>query len=370
MTDLRYGVTLNDEAVFFERQRSIMHGTNIETMIAADRKTARSISVVVLLAGTIFLAVGDYIYRSGTSVTCGFPTSQSQNNPAEFHPPGAGRGPFRGPGWNRWVGYDLSRWWFPDIPVELVYIDAPKGPVRLEAWWIAAADPPRKPTVIMAHGLNSSRRDFNILMPTSMLVRHGFNVLMIDLRDQGGTTCQDARHSAGQDESDDILTAANWLKTKKAIPLERTGVHGVSGGALAAIIAAAKNPVLAAFSLDSPIFDFDRAAAHEVAYQGFPGVLWRAAYWSARLRGIDLMAVSPSDGLNAMGHRPVQVFHGNLDSRVPYHNALALMAYAQETGVHAILHTFEDADHTEGLLIDPERYERELTRFFSASLRD
>ena len=69
MTDLRYGVTLNDEAVFFERQRSPVRATNIETMIAADRKTARSISVVVLLAGTIFLAVGDYIYRSGTSVT-------------------------------------------------------------------------------------------------------------------------------------------------------------------------------------------------------------------------------------------------------------------------------------------------------------
>ena len=338
--------------------------------MAAGRETLLYISAVALLAGTVLLAVGDYVYRAGTSVTCGFPTSQIQNSPAEFHPPGEGRGPFRGPSWTRWTGYDLSRWWFPDIPAELVCIDDPEGQVRLEAWWIAAPGLPRKPAVIMAHGLNSSRRDFNILMPASMLVRHGFNVLMIDLRDQGGTTCRDARHSAGQDESDDIVTAANWLKTQKAVPLERTGVHGVSGGALATIIAAAKNPVLAAFSLDSPIFNFNAAAAHEVTYQGFSGFLWRTAYWSARLRGIDLMAVSPSDGLDALGLRPVQIFHGSRDSRVPYHNALDLMAHAQETGVHAILHTFDDADHTEGLLIDPERYERELTQFFSASLRD
>ncbi len=82
-----------------------------------------------------------------------------------------------------------------------------------------AVIPRAKETVIVVHGINSSRHNFDTLMPAAMLARAGFNVLLMDLRDQGETTCEDGRHSAGQDESDDIITAAYWLKSMKAIPL-------------------------------------------------------------------------------------------------------------------------------------------------------
>ena len=337
-------------------------------MTTVSKRVAGVIVATGLLATVAVVAVGDYVYRTGTAVLCGVRNSQVGNSLARYYTPGAGRGPFRGHGWNRWVGHDLSSWWITDVPVEEVHIEDLHRPVRIEAWWVTPTYPTRTASVIVAHGVNSSRRDFSALLVGSMLIRQGFNVLLIDLRDQGGTTCEDARHSAGQDESDDILTAADWLQHTKAVPASKTGVHGISGGAIAAIIAAAKSPALAAFSLDSPVFDFNTAATHEVEFQGFPGILWRAAYWAARLRGVDLMAVSPSDGVAAVGHRPIQVFHGTNDSRVRYQNALDLVAHAERAGASVTLHTFDGADHIEGMLAEPDRYYQELGRFFTKAL--
>ena len=323
-----------------------------------------------LFAGLAMLAVGDYVYRTGTAVFCGIHSSHAGNTPAHFETPGSGQGPFKGAGWDRWVGHDLSRWWIPDVPVEAVRIRDPERLVTISGWWITPTFPDSKATVIVVHGIDSSRHNFDTLMPAAMLARAGLNVLLIDLRDQGETTCEDGRHSAGQDESDDIVTAAYWLKSAKAIPLSQVGVHGVSGGALAALIAAAKNPEIAAFSLEAPVFDFNKAATHEVEYQGFPGFLWRAAYWAARVRGKDLMAVTPSDGIERMANRPVQVLHGTADSRVGYHNATDLAAFAEARGLKVTLYSFKGADHIEGLLLEPQRYKTVLVDFFSAALPD
>jgi len=333
------------------------------------RKFLTALAVVLVLGIGILLVVGDYVYRTGTAVLCGIHPYHLGNTPARFETASQGNGSFKGSGWDRWVGHDISRWWIPNIPVEEVRIRDPERPVTIAGWWITPTSGNSKATVIVAHGINSSRHNFDTLMPATMLAQAGFNVLLIDLRDQGDTTCEDSRHSAGQDESDDIVTAAYWLKSAKAIPMSQIGVHGVSGGALAAMITAAKNPEIAAFSLEAPIFDFNKAATHEVEYQGFPGFLWRAAYWAARVRGTDLMALTPSDGIKRMGERPLQVLHGSADSRVPYHNATDLVTFARAIGKSVTLHTFADADHTEGLLLEPDRYYQELEQFFSGALR-
>jgi fermentation-respiration switch protein FrsA (DUF1100 family) len=146
-------------------------------------------------------------------------------------------------------------------------------------------------------------------------------------------------------------------------------VHGVSGGALAALIVAAKNSEIAAFSLEAPVFDFNKAATHEVEYQGFPGFFWRAAYWAARIRRKDLMAITPADGISRMNQRPVQVLHGTADSRVAYYNATDLVRYADARGQQVALHSFEGADHIEGLLLEPERYRATLVDFFESTLK-
>ena len=69
-------------------------------------------------------------------------------------------------------------------------------------------------------------------MPAAMLVRNGHNVLVIDSRDSGESTCDDGRHSAGQEEVYDILSAKKWLEETYDINPKKIGVHGVSGGAI------------------------------------------------------------------------------------------------------------------------------------------
>ena len=332
------------------------------------RKTVASIVVVAFLSLAGLFAAGDYVYRTGTAVRCGHHPYHDQNTPARFFVPGVGQGPFRGTGWDRWVGHDLSAWWLTDRPYQVVRFLSLDSTIDLEAWWIPARDAKETAAVIVAHGINTSRKDFNTLLPAVMLVRHGFNVLLMDLRDAGGSRCEDGRHSAGQQESDDLIAAAHWLEREHAIPLSRVGIHGVSGGAIAALIVAAKNDGVAAFSLEAPIFDFNAAAEQEVKYQGFPGLLWRLAYWAAGLRGVDLNAIEPREGIANLNGRPIQVFHGTVDSRVDYENSLALVDYAKEVGADVALYTIDGADHTEGILLNPELYDRALGSFFQAAL--
>ncbi len=159
--------------------------------------------------------------------------------------------------------------------------------MTLAAWWIKAGYPTTQETVIVTHGYGSSRRDYNALLPSAMLAQDGFNVLLVDQRDTGESTCVDGRHSAGQDESDDFAQVAQWLVNEKGISPEKIGMFGVSGGAIATAIVPAKTDNIAAFGLEAPIFDFADTARKEVEFQGFPGWLWQLADIAARLRGVN-----------------------------------------------------------------------------------
>ena len=199
------------------------------------------------------MALGDYVYRSGTAVPCGINADDADNSPERFTTPV--EGPFPGDGWNQWIGHDLSDWWLSDIPIETVTIPV-SDDVALEAWWIKASYPTAQETVIVTHGYGTSRRDYNALLPSSMLATEGFNVLLVDQRDTGNSTCVDGRHSAGQDESDDFARVAEWLVAEKGITPDKIGMFGVSGGAIATAILPAKTDNVSAFAMEAPIFDF------------------------------------------------------------------------------------------------------------------
>lgn len=322
---------------------------------------------IVVLGSVGALAVGDYVYRTGTSVPCAINEDDLENSPAQFFTPE--EGPFPGEGWTQWVGYDLSEWWIPNIPVETVTIPVAEN-VTLEAWWIEASFPNSEETVIVTHGYGTSRRDYNALLPASMLAQAGFNVLLVDQRDTGNSTCVDGRHSAGQDESDDFAEVAEWLVQEKAISPDKIGMFGVSGGAIATAILPAKTDNVAAFALEAPIFDFAETAEREVVFQGFPAFLWQLADAAARLRGVNLNETPIPVGIEAAGDRPILLLHGTDDQRLAYEGAVKFADYAESVGVDVTLETFEGADHTEGMLTETERYRDALVNFFTENLGD
>jgi dipeptidyl aminopeptidase/acylaminoacyl peptidase len=254
-----------------------------------------------------------------------------------------------------------------DVDYETVKIQTADD-ITLEAWWITPAYPEAKQTVIVTHGIGTSRRDFNTLLPTSFLVDAGFNVLLVDSRDTGGSTCDDGRHSAGQEESSDFAEVAKWLNETKDIPSESLGMFGVSGGAIATSLMPAKTELVSAFAMEGTVFDFQAAAIKEVEFQGFPGFLWNIAEVSARLRGVNLTETSVQESIEAAGDRPMLILHGDSDVRLDYQESVNFKNYADSVGTDVELITFNDADHTEGMLTETERYRDELVGFFEGAL--
>lgn len=323
-------------------------------------------TVLVLAGGS--LALGDYVYTSGTAVSCSINADDVNNTPAHFVTQNSGNGPFEGPGWDKWVGYDLSEWWLTDVPFETETIPVAED-IDLAAWWITPAESNGK-TVIVTHGIGTSRRDFTVLLPTSMLVKKGFNVLLVDRRDEGESTCTDGRHSAGQEESDDFAVVADWLVAEKGISPESLGMFGVSGGAITTSLVPAKTDLVSAFAMEGTIFDFSAAATQEVEYQGFPGFLWQLAQIAAQVfHGVNLTETSVTTAIDATGDRPMLVLHGDADQRLDYQSSVDFVDYAKSVGVDATIETFAGADHTEGMLTETDRYAEALTSFFERSLQ-
>ena len=324
-------------------------------------------ALVLTLAGGS-LAVGNYVYTSETVVPCAINEDDLENKPEQFYTPAVGNGPFPGDGWDKWAGYDLSNWWMTDVSYQAVEIPVAKN-ILLSAWWIAPTEPNGK-NVIVTHGIGTSRRDFNALLPTSMLVKNGFHVLLVDSRDTGESTCTDGRHSAGQEESTDFAAVADWLIENKGISPSSLGMFGVSGGAIATSLLPAKTENVSAFAMEGTIFDFNAAATREVEFQGFPGFLWQLALISAQLfHGVNLTETSAMEGIEAAGQRPMLILHGDSDQRLAYQSSVDFYNYAKSVGADISLETFKGADHTEGMLSETERYALALASFFDKALR-
>jgi dipeptidyl aminopeptidase/acylaminoacyl peptidase len=335
----------------------------------------KSMKIAAISAGTLVialtaggLAIGDYVYTSGTEVPCGINADDLDNSPEAFYTSTFNSGPYPSSSWNKWVGYDISEWWLTGVPYDTVEI--PVAPdVMLEAWWITPLETNNK-TVIVTHGIGTSRRDFNTLLPSAMLVKSGFNVLLVDMRDTGGSTCTDGRHSAGQEESSDFAGVASWLKSEKSLRSGSIGMFGVSGGAIMTSLLPAKTENVSAFAMEGTIFDFSKAATTEVEFQGFPGFLWQFAEISANLfHGVDLGETSAKTGIEAAGDRPMLILHGDQDERLDYRSSVDFYNYAKSVGANIELETFVGANHTEGMLTETKRYADLLTGFFDRNLR-
>jgi dipeptidyl aminopeptidase/acylaminoacyl peptidase len=194
-------------------------------------------------------------------------------------------------------------------------------------------------------------------------------VLLVDSRDTGESTCTDGRHSAGQEESSDFAATADWLVATKNVNPNSLGMFGVSGGAIATSLVPAKTQNVSAFAMEGTIFDFNAAATREVEYQGFPGFLWQLALISAQLfHGVDLTETKVTDSIKAADQRPMLILHGDIDQRLDYQSSVDFYNYAKQAGINITLETFTNADHTEGMLSETQRYAQALTQFFEESL--
>lgn len=122
--------------------------------------------------------------------------------------------------------------------------------IPLKAWWERAwSVSVPKCTVILVHGSQSNKT--GMAYTAARLLPHGFSVLLLDLRAHGESGGNYATFDYR--EALDVEAAVRWVKAQTSGG--RIALLGYSSGAVAALLAAARTPGLAAVVADSAYLD-------------------------------------------------------------------------------------------------------------------
>lgn len=106
--------------------------------------------------------------------------------------------------------------------------------LRLAAWYIPSQN---GAAVIMVHGHKANRAD--LLTRAQVLARHGYGVLLLDLRAHGKS--EGDLITFGLKEVQDVDAAYRYLLTRPDVDADRIGAIGCSMGGAVVILSAAQN---------------------------------------------------------------------------------------------------------------------------------
>lgn len=208
---------------------------------------------------------------------------------------------------------------------------------------VCTPPPSAVPGVVILHGISSSRefmRDRIALFSDA-----GFAVLAIDLRGQGEST---GENTLGELESQDALTAADWLAQQPGVDGTAIALDGSSFGGMVALVAAAADPDIVAVVAESPSTNAENAAGG--------GWLGDFGMW---LHGIDGSEVDSVKAAALLAGRPVMVVVGEQES-----SANAETIVAASGGELWIA----PGGHTEAPEIAPHEYALRVVGFVSQAV--
>ena len=135
---------------------------------------------------------------------------------------------------------DMWRRWADQVPGMAGIGPAPSGFARVQGARLAPGRAPLHalfhppgssgPTVIVVHGLYDSKLSHYVLLTATALVRHGWGVLVPDMRWHGELLLRDWLPSLGIEEGLDLLEWGRWVQRQH--PGRPVGLVGFSLGAL------------------------------------------------------------------------------------------------------------------------------------------
>jgi uncharacterized protein len=126
------------------------------------------------------------------------------------------------------------------LPFRDVYFQT-NDHIRLSGWFIPGSN---RAAVIVAHAAGANRE--SMLERGAVLARHGYSILLLDLRAQGES--EGGKISFG---GEDVLAAVEFLKKQPEVDPGRIGALGSSLGSMVAVQAAAVSPEIKAVVVDS-----------------------------------------------------------------------------------------------------------------------
>ena len=246
------------------------------------------------------------------------------------------------------------------LPMDTVEFPAGDG-IRIAAWTITRD--PGLPWIIGCHGLGANRAD--LLDIARGLYGAGFNLLLFDFRGHG--TSGGRTTSFGWREQRDLEGALAFLSQQAELPARPYGVYGVSMGAAAAMLVAARDERIGAVVADSSYANLQEALARHLRllYPALPrAVFLPLVATTYRVRfGVWPHRVAPEAAASQLNGRPLLVIQGADDPRQPREDAVRLAAAA-----HGELWVIDGAVHLGGFGADARAYGDRLIRFFSQAL--
>ena len=309
--------------------------------------------LVVLLALLIggYFGIGYYVFGIAASVPCEVWIEEAENRP------------------DNWSLGDKADWDPADYFIENyeeVSIFADDGEIELKSWWVE--NNLSNPTIILLHGLTSSKNSPDILLPMGMMNKSEFNLLAIDMRDHGESTCEDGFYAAGQNETDDVVAAIDWL-TDKGISPSNIGIYGNSLGALVGLMTPAKTNEFGSIAVIDPPVDFETLVREEMSYQGFPTFLWEPIYHYALVfKRINMLKDIPEEALSKGSKQPLLIFTGLQSDRILPHHSDDLVDIARANDIDYNIYKYDGMGHTQILYFYTEEYSQLLTDFYKSTL--
>ena len=203
-----------------------------------------------------------------------------------------------------------------------------------------------------------------------MLNKSEFNLLAIDFRDHGESTCEDSFHEAGQNETDDVVAAIEWLK-EKGVKASNIGIYGNSFGSMIALMTPAKTNDFGSIAvIDAPV-NFETLAREEMTYQGLPTFLWEPIYHYALIfKRVNMLKDIPEEALAKSNKQPILIFTGMQSDRVLPHHSDDLVNIAEQNNIKYNIKKYDDMGHTQILYFYTEEYSQTLTEFYKGTLND
>ena len=306
--------------------------------------------LLALLIGGYF-GVGYYVFGIAASVPCEVWIEEAENKP------------------DNWSLGEKADWDPSDYFIENykeVSIFADDGEIELKSWWVE--NNLSNPTIILLHGLTSSKNSPDILLPMGMMNKSEFNLLAIDMRDHGESTCEDGFYAAGQNETDDVVAAIDWLIDKGISP-SNIGIYGNSLGALVGLMTPAKTNEFGSIAVIDPPVDFETLVREEMSYQGFPTFLWEPIYHYALVfKRINMLKNIPEEALSKGNKQPLLIFSGLQSDRVLPHHSDDLVDIAKANDIDYNIYKYDGMGHTQILYFYTEEYSQLLTDFYKSTL--
>lgn len=229
--------------------------------------------------------------------------------------------------------------------------------------WYLPHDTPRD-AIVIGHGFAMNRVE--LLDLARGLRARGHAALLFDFRAHGAS--EGPRSTIGYREAHDLAAAARYLHGRPELAGCPIGALGLSMGAVAAILAAAEEPLIAAVVADSGY-----ATLRAIATGGLRLLYRLPAFpfaplvigFSELLTRTRIGVADAGAAIGAIAPRPVLIIHGAADRLIPVANAHALFAAAGEPKELWII---PGVDHAQAFHRAQEPYLHRLDAFFTAAL--